>query len=126
MQIIIASQDIREFSVGLLVDGKLSRECSFAVAPEGHLSIFISVLEEWGVAIEGVEGVVVVTGPGSFTASRVSVGLANVLAFTQSIPVRGLVNPDRLSLADLVDSIDFTQDLKGFVMPSYDRPPHTR
>lgn len=125
MEIILASQDIRELAIGLIEDGRLVKEVMSSVAPEDHLSTVASTLNDWGVTVGDLERVIVVTGPGSFTASRVSVGLANVLAFTQEIPVVGVENPDRRSLTEIVGSLGEIEASNGFVMASYDRPPHT-
>ena len=58
-------------------------------SPEGYLHALDTKLQEWDIDQSTLSGLIVVTGPGSFTASRVSTTIANSIAFTQSIPVVG-------------------------------------
>ena len=92
--------------------------------PEKYLHSLDETLKEWGVIDkQEFEGVIVVTGPGSFTASRVSTTIANGFAFTRSIPVIGLSNPNHLDLESLLSLNDEVNTGVHFVIPTYNRPP---
>ncbi len=124
MHLAIASQDISELILALFDGKNIVQSEVFLVPPEQHLDSLDKALEKWGLSIQDLKGVIVVTGPGSFTASRVSVTLANSLALTQKIPVWGLENTDKRPLGDLLAEVDLLQlPEQGFVLPSYDRPP---
>jgi tRNA threonylcarbamoyladenosine biosynthesis protein TsaB len=72
-----------------------------------------------------VSGVVVARGPGSFTAIRMGVVVANAVAFGLGVPISGVrvsagVVPSRRSLALLAAA---SPRRRGIVLPVYDRPP---
>lgn len=56
----------------------------FAVGPEGYLAAIASVVEP--AEITAIE---VVAGPGSATALRASLAIANTLAWTLGVPING-------------------------------------
>lgn len=122
MQLMIAAQDIRLMSLALVEEGRVVSEQSFEVSPEQHLHTIDAFVSSQGVLVSELTGLIVVTGPGSFTASRVSTTIANTMAFAGSVPVVGVANPDRLSLSELAATIS-TQG-QAYVEPSYDRPAH--
>ncbi|PJA45467.1 hypothetical protein CO174_03105 [Candidatus Uhrbacteria bacterium CG_4_9_14_3_um_filter_50_9] len=124
MHLFISSQDIRELTLGLIQEGTFIHLSNHTVSPEEHLSVLDEQLTQWGCDLDQLEGLYVVTGPGSFTASRVSLTILNTIAFTKQIPVFALENPERLSPEVLLT----TSQKKGlksqsFVLPIYDRPP---
>lgn len=123
MVLAIQGQDIRELSVGLLRDGVLAESRTAVASPETYLATIDATLSEWGVALADLGAVAVVTGPGSFTSSRVSVMIANAIAFARGIPVIGIPNADRVGLADLAFPNDFPS-ADRYAVPVYDRPPH--
>jgi hypothetical protein len=122
----IAAQDIHSLTVGLVRDGLLQEEQEISSRPEEYLATVSSVLAGWGVFAKDLDAVGVVVGPGSFTSCRVSVAIANGIAFAAGIPVIPVQNPQRLSLSRIVDQTDFTgySDIDRFAIPVYDRPPH--
>ncbi|NQV89802.1 hypothetical protein HQ487_00170 [Candidatus Uhrbacteria bacterium] len=121
MYLLIASQDIHSLTLGLSEGMEIQFEVTLVESPEGFLSALNRFLHEQSVNLEQLKGVIVVTGPGSFTASRISTTIANGIAFTQSIPIFGLENPDRLDLAQLLAGRTFEGGAS--VNSSYDRPP---
>ncbi len=126
MFLVVYAQDIQVISFGILEEGHLVKQKRFDALPENYLYSLDKTLGEWGMKDheKEFEGVIVVTGPGSFTASRVSTTIANGFAFTRSIPVIGLSNPHLLDLASLLSvnrSINLGAD---FVLPTYNRPPN--
>ncbi|MFH1405581.1 MAG: hypothetical protein ABIH21_05875 [Patescibacteria group bacterium] len=153
MILIIAGQDISELSLALchseeeLSDDEESHRLVFittvSTSPEGYLATINSKLNEWEVSLDDLEGIVIVTGPGSFTASRVSTTIANGLSFAKDIPLYTFENPRsappfsplrqgfvgqaggyRFSLKEIVDKIDWSKPLDKnlFAVPVYDRP----
>ncbi len=123
MTLVISAQDIQSATFGLVKDQALFCEESFAIPPEQYLSSLDTFLRAQNVAPGDITSVFVVNGPGSFTASRVSVVLANTVAFVQNCPVRTIANPDRMPLSELVLSFLNLPD-QVFAVPSYDRPPN--
>lgn len=73
MMVTIDGSDIRR----LVVNGKV-----FDVEPEGYLAAIASV-----VSPSDISGVTVVQGPGSATALRASLAIANTLAMTLGVPL---------------------------------------
>ena len=125
MILFLRAQDIGSFEAavddrGRVISGSLS------VPPERLLVSLRGLLEEWGVDGKSLERVVVVTGPGSFTSTRMIVTIANAIAFAENIPVLGLPNSERLSLVELIREGRW-QTIKAdspFASPLYDRPPN--
>ena len=114
-------------SFGIVEKGRLTKQKQCVSSfPEDYLRLLNDTLGEWGMKDneQPFEGVIVVTGPGSFTASRVSTTIANGFAFTRSIPIIGLSNPDLLDLASLVSLISSVNVETDFVIPTYNRPPN--
>lgn len=121
----ISSQDIRQITLGLLTDEGFVEKTFQDTSPEQHLLTLDAFLKDAGVAKSAIDSVVVVTGPGSFTASRVSTTIANALAFVLCVPVRGVENSERLSLEVCVrKAMDAKGDRTPFATPTYDKDPH--
>jgi hypothetical protein len=124
MMLVISSQDIGSISLALVQGKTLVQHEDFLVPPEEHIKSVDTALKDWGVGVDDIESVLVVTGPGSFTASRVSTTVANAIAFVKQVPVYGVENPEKLSVADLVGQFDpETVGQIGVVDATYDRPP---
>jgi hypothetical protein len=125
MYLVIASQDISNLTLALLDKGDLAQSEEFFVPPEKHLVSIDEALGKWKVSINTLKGVIVITGPGSFTASRVSVTLANSIAMTQKIPIWGIANPENKTIKNLVGDLDLSKmPDKTFVLPDYNQEPH--
>ncbi len=58
---------------------------TFDVSPEEYLASIVQFVQ-----LEALEGIVVVVGPGSATALRASLAIANTLAMTRKIPLYGV------------------------------------
>lgn len=52
--------------------------------------------------LKSLKGIIVVKGPGSFTALRIGLTTANILAWSLSIPIVGLELNDNLSERELI------------------------
>lgn len=123
MVLVIAGQDIRELSVGLSRDGRIVESRTVVASPETYLSTVAESLAGWNVSLDDLDAVAVVTGPGSFTSSRVSVMIANGIAFAKGIPVIGIENSKRSGIGEL-EIGDIYPPVDRYVVPVYDRPPH--
>ncbi|TAK03889.1 hypothetical protein EPO34_01895 [Patescibacteria group bacterium] len=124
--LVISAQDIRRISIGWMEDGKLARTTEVEAEPERYLAAIDETLASWGCDLADAGRVCVVTGPGAFTASRMSVTIANAIAFARNIPVFGIANEEKKSLEQLMGSGAFNRPTPGvgFVSPVYDRPPN--
>jgi tRNA A37 threonylcarbamoyladenosine modification protein TsaB len=121
--LVIAGQDIRELSVGLSKDGAIVETRTVVSSPETYLRDVAQALADWATTLDDLVAVAVVTGPGSFTSSRVSVMIANGIAFSKGIPVVGIPNVERVDFASLTIPTTFPP-IDQFAVPIYDRPPH--
>ena len=121
--LVIAGQDIRELSVGLSKDGKIVETRTIVSSPETYLRDVAQALADWTIALDDLNAIAVVTGPGSFTSSRVSVMIANGIAFAKGIPVIGIPNVERADFATLTIPTTLPS-IDQFAVPIYDRPPH--
>ena len=124
MFVFIRAQDIREMEIGLSSNRELLFCSVFETSPEEHLSLLNQVLEKNQVQKEDIEGIYIVTGPGSFTASRVSITIANTLAYTLDVPVFEIQNQEKKTISVLFDQVSKDGiSPKEFAKPFYDRPP---
>ncbi len=121
--LLICGQDIGFLSLGHVQDGVLVVSKTVSVRPEQYLSTVDSTMGEWGIEPSELSAVAVVTGPGSFTSSRISTVIANTIAFVKQIPVIPLENPDHLSIDQIATQIDLKKSI-SFAIPTYNRPPH--
>ncbi len=121
--LVIAGQDIRELSIGLSRDGQIVETRTIVSSPETYLRDVAQALADWTITLDDLNAVAVVTGPGSFTSSRVSVMIANGIAFAKGIPVIGIPNVERADFASLTIPTTLPP-VDQFAVPIYDRPPH--
>ena len=121
MKLVLSAQDIKEITFGLMDERGLREERTVATQPEGYLAALKDTLDQWKISLSELTGMIVVTGPGSFTASRVSTTIANGLAFARGFCVVGIENPDRLPLTELLKQMPVEETT--YVLPAYDRPP---
>ncbi|KKW33222.1 MAG: hypothetical protein UY77_C0003G0006 [Candidatus Uhrbacteria bacterium GW2011_GWA2_53_10] len=121
----IAAQDIERISLAFFTSQTLEREFTVDGAPETYLQAVHDTLQTWQLTADDLDAVVVVRGPGSFTASRVSTVIANTLAFIHHLPIIALENTTKKSWKELAAEIPWEKAEKDvFVLPLYDRPPH--
>ncbi len=77
--------------------------------------------------VEYLKGVLVVIGPGGFTALRIGVATANALAWSLQIPILGIENKNNLDDKKLVDK-KFKKILRlnkfRQVLPRYGKQPN--
>lgn len=126
MTLFLCAQDLRSIWIGLLKDQTFVVLEELPVPPEGYLLALDRFLKVHQQPLETVQGLCVVTGPGSFTASRVSLTIVNTLHFVYRLPLFVLTNPDRQHPERLVAEYGLGQALgvDVYAEASYDRPPH--
>lgn len=124
-RLVLCAQDIRWIDLAWEQDGRLAAQERVMGAPHEYLKAVAQALEKWGHSLDQAEEVVVVAGPGAFTAARASVTIANALSFAKGIPVVAVENPDRLTVEQLLGSgaIDRSPSTQSLARPAYDRPP---
>ena len=122
MELAIHAQQMGSLALGLVENHEIVKKSEALVLPEAYLKTIDEALRAWEASLDSLIGVVVVTGPGSFTASRVSTTIANTIGFSRGIPVTGVENPQSLSLEELLRSPQTAQIPAPFVLPTYNRP----
>ncbi|MBI5369726.1 hypothetical protein HZA85_00840 [Candidatus Uhrbacteria bacterium] len=124
MRLFLCGQDLSFFDVGLLDGQTFQTRRRFEVAPEAYLSTIDGFLKEVHILPQNLSGLVVVTGPGSFTAIRISLTIANTLHFVFDLPLFVMDNPDHLQPQELIATQKSLQplDSAAFAEPQYGRP----
>lgn len=84
MILYVNGQDIAQLVLGVVGEDHVD---VFDIPPEQALASIASVLEQRNAALEDVETIVCVQGPGSATALRVSLSVVQALAFAKEIPL---------------------------------------
>lgn len=124
MILFIKSQDIAQVEYAIIKEGEMIEKIEKAVSPEKQLFELDAFLESVKIDIKDIEKVFVVSGPGSFTASRVSVTIANSISFTKDIPIVSINNEKNLSLGELVKETNFDEASSNrFAQVIYNKPP---
>lgn len=125
MYLFLRAQDLHELEIGLSQNGKLIFCSTHLVSPESYLSTIAKVLKNKHVSTNELTGIFVVTGPGSFTASRISITIANTLAFAKGVPVFAVKNQNFRPIEKFHDEV-LSEPLQSesFVQPYYAQPPH--
>lgn len=123
--LVVCGQDIRELSLAWLEDGKLVQYVHDKIDAERYLEGIAMHIAAWRKTWQEIDEVVVVAGPGAFTASRLSTTIVNALVFARQIPVRVLENQEKQTLENLVISGQLAQATPvRYATPVYDRPPN--
>ena len=88
--------------------------------------LLVNIEKIVGRKLKNLKGVIVVKGPGSFTALRIGLTTANVLAWSLSIPIIGLELNDGLSNEELITK-GYRQIIKKkkfkIILPMYGQEP---
>ncbi|MDP3900254.1 MAG: tRNA (adenosine(37)-N6)-threonylcarbamoyltransferase complex dimerization subunit type 1 TsaB [bacterium] len=77
--------------------------------------------------LKKISGIIVVKGPGPFTATRIGVATANALAFGLSIPVVGIKNTKFKNLEEMIKQGSEQlkkKNIRDIIEPFYDSEPN--
>lgn len=106
---------------------KFYKKNIFAAKSDRLLSLIDKILKSGKVEPGAIGGIIVVTGPGSFTAVRQGVVLANTFSYILKIPVVG-VRADEFKNDDALLKIGYEKIKKvgvgGITLPFYGREPN--
>lgn len=100
---------------------------AFYAQEEKLLNSLQSIFSEVGIDGGDIEGIIVVKGPGSFSALRIGLAVANALAWSWQIPIIGWAKHEFGSYAEIIKNFyEAPSPSNEFipVMPYYDRPPN--
>ena len=123
MKIVIRGTDIARCTVGIQVPGAPWHAVTYAARPEEYLAILQRHLQEAGVNIADVQGIVVIAGEGSATAVRASVTLANVLAWTHGWTVEEIAIPAEATEEEMGEAVKRAVRVR-VARPQYQHAPH--
>jgi len=102
MKLFVCAQDLGFFWIGLFSHQSFTILEKKEVAPERYLFSLDQFLKEHSIILKNLEGVIIVTGPGSFTSSRISLTIVNGIHFSHQIPLFTLSNPEYLPPEELM------------------------
>lgn len=123
MMVYVNGQDIARLVVGVIHQGAWQVDPEvFATRPEEYLSRLEDFLRRHNLAKTELTGFVVVTGPGSATALRMSLALVNTLAFALGVPVIPVDRPAAVADIAILDQLS-ARSSRAFVLPTYEHDP---
>lgn len=85
----LGAQEIDRCHMAVVQNDEIIHISTVHVPPERYLATLQESFKEWGVDKQAFEGVLVMTGPGSFTATRTMVTIANAIAQAHARPMWG-------------------------------------
>ena len=126
MTLFVCAQDLGFFWIGLVENDGFMALQKKEVPPESYLVSLQEFFNEFHVDKDCLDRVCVVTGPGSFTCSRVSLTIVNTLRFTKKMSLFTLENPDFLSPEVLLKEKGLGEEVLPdlYARPFYNRPAH--
>ncbi|HUP26582.1 MAG TPA: tRNA (adenosine(37)-N6)-threonylcarbamoyltransferase complex dimerization subunit type 1 TsaB [Candidatus Limnocylindrales bacterium] len=81
------------------------------------------LLSSAGKKLQDISGIIVFSGPGSFTGLRIGISMANALAYALGVPIVGSTDKNWVKAGHKL--LNFTgQQKSGYVMPHYGAPAH--
>ncbi|MBU0670758.1 MAG: tRNA (adenosine(37)-N6)-threonylcarbamoyltransferase complex dimerization subunit type 1 TsaB [Patescibacteria group bacterium] len=101
---------------------KLEKKRSFKES-ENLLELIHELLSGKKIKPKDLEGIIVITGPGSFTALRIACVIANTFAYVEKVPLFGFKKTEYNKLEDLLKK---TAKKKGenHLEPFYNKKPN--
>lgn len=93
---------------------------------EEFWTLLFQIFKKSNFSLQNLDGIVVVTGPGGFTASREGVSVANALAFALDIPVFGITKNqvEQIFSPGFIEQRLARTSRKSLVFPIYDKKPN--
>lgn len=106
MMLYVNGADIERLVLGLVDDGAWAASPeAFAGGPERFLAAIDAYLRDHHIERSAITGLAVVRGPGSSTALRSSLAIANAWGFAAQLPLAGLEKPLAATDADMLAAI---------------------
>lgn len=105
MILIINTADQKEVFIGLADKGELAVQKKFQAQYRQAEKLLLEVdklIQKQGIKLEKLKSIVVVSGPGPFTALRIGVVTANTLAWALKIPVAGVKLAEFDNIGELI------------------------
>ncbi|MBI2475436.1 hypothetical protein HYV69_03375 [Candidatus Uhrbacteria bacterium] len=124
MILFLCAQDLGYFWLGLIKDKSFVVLEKINNSPEFILKKLDEFIITNNINIDKLDGISIVNGPGSFTASRLSLMIANGMHFAKAIPIFVVENPLKLEPEILIKKNGTGKQSLDYVAPAYDRPPH--
>lgn len=84
--LILNTTKTESLAVGLITNGKIEK-ISLPMRAQQLQKIIVELLDAHNLTLNDVEAVGVLTGPGSYTGTRMGVTTANILGWIKKIPV---------------------------------------
>lgn len=126
MILFLDGHDLRFVTLGIIQHDVFLVVETLSAPPEKYLACLQSFCIRHNIQLKELQGVSLVTGPGSFTSSRVSLTIANTLHFVHDLPLFTIENPSQLSPQDLLKDYGIGTPLQNdsYARPCYGRSPH--
>ncbi len=125
MTLVVCGQDITRLELALLDGSSVVQVKTVAAPPEQYLSTIAKSLAAWNIDPADLTELIVVSGPGAFTSSRLSTTLVNTFGFVHNIPLFSVANEERLPLAVFIENGALAKkESVRYAQPVYDRPPN--
>ncbi|MBI2028306.1 MAG: tRNA (adenosine(37)-N6)-threonylcarbamoyltransferase complex dimerization subunit type 1 TsaB [Candidatus Levybacteria bacterium] len=89
--LIIDTANNRPITVGVKINGEDFKSTENITSRSSRivLSMIDSILRKHKIRLRDIDGILVNTGPGSFTGLRAGIAIANALSYTLKVPVNG-------------------------------------
>lgn len=123
MILYINGQDIKRLVLGSLIGRTVD---VFETDPDDYLVVIADYLKSLGQTLDDLGALAVVVGPGSPTALRASLAIANTLAFARRLPTLPLEKPAEVDDQEFIKTIDLgTLEARARTLkPIYLHPPN--
>lgn len=90
---------------------------------ENLLFLIDKLLSQIKIKIGELDGIIVILGPGSFTALRISCVIANTISYTEKISLYGFKQNEYKKLEDLLKKVK-NKKPKNYLEPFYGKEPN--
>ncbi len=128
MILYINGQDIKRLVLGTVAVGADPGigPTVFEADPDDYLEVIANYLTSLGQTLEDLGALAVVVGPGSPTALRASLAIANTLAFARRLPTLPLEKPAEVDDQEFIKTInlDTLEARARTLKPIYLHPPN--
>lgn len=127
MTLVLQTNVLGHLSVWIVSRDAIIVRATMTVAWHGSdwmLRLVDQVLRKGQLSMSDMHSVIVVRGPGPFTAVRTGLLIANIISVMQRIPVSGVVRRQQLSAADVVQMARKPNTLRAIVRPWYGKMPN--